>query len=238
MNFKQIDTDNTPKVIGVKNGVYQVELNEEENFKEISNLKLESIFNQTDINTLIENQNNIFDIESIFLKGILIRKAKQTDLMNFSPAFLGFEYIISDKMKSLLIRSTEYSKSLKFLEVNIENTSCKNYLMFVPFIPISEVIFDKSIIYTRKNRNFSIEEGITFDKEYLDIKSYSDFINLPFSIHNDWEKIVLPLKYKNRNILNIQSCSKLFFSEEVVENIEQCKLSNIRIIDKIDLEFV
>src|SRR5690606_29131003 len=97
MIFKQIRNSCEPKVIGVNNGVYQVEIDEKHLKKNDNYDEIRRLMYQTDLGFFIENRQRVFDLQIDQLKGKLLKKAKLTDIIGFSPHFFGFEYIVSQK---------------------------------------------------------------------------------------------------------------------------------------------
>ncbi len=232
MNYRQFDTINEPKIIGVNNGVYQVEIDD----KSIDE-NIEHFFNLSDINYFIENQDKICKRDMSIIEASLIKGAKLTDLMDFTPGSFILKHIVSNDLRKVLMKSNNENNSLVFLDINLKDVNTNYSLLFVPIIPMSEVVFQKSICYVSKNHRFIKGKGVVFDKDYLDINSYSDFQNMDYSIHNSWEKLVLPSKYKEKSILKLQMSPHLFIASSISSVIESSNLSNIRFIDKIVLEF-
>ena len=232
MNYRQFDTINEPKIIGVNNGVCQVEIDDRSIDENV-----EHFFNLSDINYFIENQDKICKRDILIIEASLIKGAKLTYLMDFTPGSFILKHIVSNDLRRALTRSNNGNNSLMFLDINLKDVNANYSLLFVPIIPMSEVVFKKSICYVSKNRRFIKGKGIVFDKDYLEINSYSDFQNMGYSIHNKWEKIVLPSKYKEKSILKLQMSPHLFVAGDISSVIESSNLSNIRFIDKIILEF-
>lgn len=229
--FKQITTSAEPKIIGVTNGVYQLEFKDVELRKNSNYKKINDTFIATDIDSFLKNQNQILDLKIEYLTGKLLKKAKLTDIIAFSPYFFGYKYIVSQKFVDCLEEGRVDESEYHLRKIEIVSIKEAYYLFFVPMISSSEIDFKKSLIYPEK-------DFLSESKNYFDVNNYKEYCELlKNSYFNKWEKIVLNQKYKNRSIINLQASIHLFFSESLVKILKKRKISNLVIKEDIELLF-
>lgn len=227
--FYQIDTSSEQKIIGVNNGIYQVELDENSlminpNYKEIKEL----LFNH-DINKFLDNRDRVFNLKIENLKGKLLANAKITDIMGFSPFIMGFKYIVSKNFVDCLMEVTVNSNEYNLIPIKIDGI--EYYLLFIPMIPSSEIVFSESSVYPES-------EFMSDEKNYFYLKNYNDYLELiknkPF---NRWDKVQLKKQYKDYDIFNIQALSQMFFSEKLTEKLLSKGTTGLIIKNNIKLSF-
>ncbi|CAL2104155.1 conserved protein of unknown function [Tenacibaculum sp. 190130A14a] len=210
-SYKQISHNPEPKVIGVKNGVYQLEFSEKElrkndNFKDINNVLLS--YNPNFVN----EQEQVANLEIEHLSASFLKSAKETDLVVFTPHFNGYKYIISEKFLECLKELEVSEEDYKIRKVHITGTEQNYYLLFIPMIPTSEIVFSKSAIFPEEDA--LIDE---VDRRYLSFKNYQEFKD--YSEENlfyRWAKIALDKHYAKRDIISLQTGS-IFFSDRLVQ---------------------
>lgn len=100
--FFEVDMSPEPSIIGVKNGLYQVEfkdrdLNKNENIDEI--LELLSTYPSIP-------QQVIKDLKIDYLEGTIKKRAKLTDFMGYCPYFLCYYSLISDRVLDVIKKWT------------------------------------------------------------------------------------------------------------------------------------
>lgn len=229
--YKQISNSAEPKVIGVNNGVYQVEFSEKEIKKQKNWSIVESMFLLPKIEDLDIHNKKISKIRINNLTGILIKNAKATDLMGFSPYFFGCSYLVSRNFVNGLIAAEVNTDEYWLNEVVIKDTQNQFYLMYVPMIPDSEIKFNGSLLFPER-------EYLQRERSYFKVQSFKDYQALiDKGIMFSFEKIMLPVKYKTRNIISIQGASNLFFSKKLLEKMKLRNLSSF-IIPKRQIELV
>ena len=222
--FKRVTNSSDPKVIGVNNGIYQVELDE----KELG--KYKDLLTQVNIKSFLEHRDKIFDLD-IILEGKLLPKAKVTGIMGYTPHLFGFQYLISQTVVECLKEENVSKEQYHLLEIDIKGLDEDYYLLYVPWISNSEIIFSESLIYATFDAN-------SHNKKYFDIKDYNDYIELqdkePF---NSFDKVVLSQQYQRRSIISIQGITELFFSDSLVEKILKKDVSSFEVKQKTLLSF-
>lgn len=229
--FNQIDISLSKRVTGVNNGVYQVEIDEDFLEKNDNFCEIEKIFYNYDVNLFLQNQQDVFDLKIPKLKAKLVKGAKFTDIMAFSPFVFGFKYIVSQKFVDCLIEINISKSEFKIIPIEIQNAKTDYYLFFTPMISDKEIIFSKSLVYPE--RDF-LEEN----KNYYKIENYNSYLKLlDKNLFNRWEKVMLNKKYKNYNIVNVQSINNLFFSRVLTEKFESKKIDSLVIKNQINLCF-
>lgn len=221
--FKQISYNPESKVIGVSNGVYQLEFKEKE-LKENSNYKeIEETLLATDINTFLKTQNKISDLKIENLKGRLLKKAKLTDIVVFTPFFFGYKYIVSQNFVDCLEEEKVSKNEYHLREIKIiDKDAVRYYLFFVPMIPIIEINFSKSLVYNRD------EALLDEKKQFLDINDYKEYRkSMDEDPFKDFEMICLNKKYESNSIINCQGATELFFAESLIERLKAKNITNL-----------
>ncbi len=220
--FKQISYNPESKVIGVSNGVYQLEFEEKE-LKENSNYKeIEETLLATDINRFLKTQNKISDLKIEYLKGRLLKKAKLTDIVVFTPFFFGYKYIVSQNFVDCLEEEKVSKNEYHLREIQIIDSEIRYYLLFVPMIPSTDINFSKSLVYNRE------EALLDEKKQFLDINNYKEYRkSMDEDPFKDFEMICLDKKYKNNGIINCQGATELFFSESLIARLKAKNITNL-----------
>ncbi|PQJ76519.1 hypothetical protein [Polaribacter glomeratus] len=229
--FKRITNSSEPNVIGVNNGVYQLEFKGKELKKNINYKEIEETLLIGNIDKFLKDQNGISNLEIKHLKGKLLKKAKLTDIMVFSPFFFGYEYIVSQKFVDCLEEEKVNKNEYHLRKIEIIDVKDNYYLLFVPMIPNTEIVFSESLIYPTF-------DALSSEKKYFDIKNYEDYIELqekePF---NSFDKVVLNPKYQERSIIYLQGVTELFLRDSLVEKMLTNDVSSLEVKQKTLLSF-
>lgn len=224
--FKQIRNSSEPKIIGVNNGIYQVEINKQslknnDNYNEIKELLL-----QTDVNVFLKNRQQIFELKVKELKGNLLKRAKLTDIMGYSDYFFGFKYIVSQKFVDCLLEVGVSKDEYYLIKIEIKNIAESYYLMFVPWVLISEINYSNSII-------FKYIDEFEGTKKYYEINSYEKYQKLrEDGFIYDFEKISISNKYQSNSIISIQGIPYVFFSETLIARLQAAKITSFELPDR------
>lgn len=231
MMFKRITISAEPKIIGVTNGIYQVEINEDSlkenpNYDEISGL-----LTQVNLDDFLANRHRLFNLQVQNITGKLLKKAKQTDLMGYSPYYFGFHFLVSQKFVDILDKNEIDNTEYHLIKVNIDKIKTNYFLFYVPWISNTEINFSESLIYP------SIE-ALSPNKNYFEVRDYDAYceLNKTNPITN-FERVVLDNKYSNRDIISVQGVSNLFFSDRLIEAVTSENVSNFEIRDYPILKF-
>lgn len=221
-----------PKIIGTRNGVYQVEFTDKELEKHPNFKELDRIFISPSKKEIGEFNREVLNLKIDSIKGELIIRAKITDFMGFCPYFFGCNYLISEKVFEVLNEIQIDKSEINFLPVELRNDSSKYFILFVPMIPHEEIIFTESILYPSRQQ-------ILEKKDYFEINSFEEYKeNIKKSVFMNFEKIVLPKKYETRKIINTQAVGNLFFSEKLVESCFNSNLTSFQVSNmKIEISF-
>lgn len=229
--FYQIDTSSDQKVIGVNNGIYQVEIDENDLKKKTNSKEIEDLFFNYDINYFLSNQEKVFNLKIENVKGKLLNNANLTDVMGFSPYAMGFKYIVSRRFIDCLMEIIIDKNQYNLIPITIGGVSDEYYLLFIPMIPSSEIIFSDSILYPES-------EFLSKKKNYYKLENYSEYCELiKTELFNRWERIKLKKQYESYDILNIQAVSQMFFSERLTEKLFSKNITNLTIKNNIKLVF-
>jgi len=230
--FKLITNSSEPKIIGTRNGIFQIEFTDEDLEKHPSSEELDRLFISPSVRKIVEFNKEVQALKIHPIKGELIKRAKITDFMGFCPYFFGCNYLISEKVVEAF-RDTEIDKSeINLLPVELQNENLKYFILFVPMIPHEEIIFKESLIYPSRQQ-------LLEKKDYFDINSFKDYNeNIDKSIFMNFEKVVPPKKYEMKDIICIQGISSLFFSDKLVEFCLNKNMTSFQVSNrKIEISF-
>lgn len=218
--YNQITTSAEPSVIGVNNGVYQLEFKGKELKKNTNYKAISEILLNFDINDFLKSQDSIKGIEISTLKAHLLKKAKLTDIMTFSPYFLGYKYIVSQRVVDCLRKFENIEESYHLREIKIDGIKDKYYLFFINMIPSREINFSKSSFYIE-------------DKGHIQINTYEEYLEqiekTPFL---EEKKIVLSKKYSKRKIISVQGVVDVFLSNDLLTVLTEHNTSNLIVRNK------
>lgn len=158
-------TQSDPKGIGVKNGIYQCEIipdlfSNPEGFKNLlSEFTIKYDFDK--------NQIEPADLDFEYVK--LLKKAKITDIISYSPSLREFQFILSSKAKGLLeglnIPNCRFYTT-KLYDYNGNQVHDNFYMLQTSYLGYEAINFEKSIFY------FGSEIS---GKRYQKINNYEEF---------------------------------------------------------------
>lgn len=227
MKYYQVRASGEPEIIGVTNGIYQVEIDKKEILNNQNYDAFESFFNYNNKGIWTE-QEKIDFLNPSLIKGKMLKKAKVTDIMGYTPSYALLNYIYSESFIDVIKDfNIDYYKMFPF---KIENVEMLYYLLFVNTIRIDELNFERSVVFTGRK--------ILKNEVYHSLKSFEDFLELrkEFPLIS-YEKITISKKFKNRDIIAIQSAVDNFYSERIIETLYKKDLKGIDVRSVIELDF-
>lgn len=221
--FLQIKNSSNPQIIGTTNGVYQVEVDqsallEHENYNEIDRVFF------SPFKDVVQFNNLALKVTCQPIQARLSKKAVITDLMGFSPYFLGCSFIISQKFLECLREFGVNDNQFNVLPINIRGADISMYILYVSMIPLELIDFRESLLIDASN---------PYSKGVATIESYQEFRNGQESgVFFEFQKICIPEKFQRESILNLQAESNLFFSEELVRFLLTKDISGFEILKR------
>lgn len=164
--------------------------------------------------------------------GRLLKEAKLTDFLVFTPFLFGIPFIVSERVANCLLQYRMDSDNWRLLPVDLEGVDAIFYFLFLPLILEEEIIFSESVVFAGGKMRGK-------PKTYLSIQSYADYrAALEAHLFVNFERIVLPATYENRTILNIQGVPTPFFAKQVVDDLLNMQASSMVIPSrKIEVAF-
>jgi len=155
MKYYQVQVSAEPKVIGVSNGVYQLEINnskleKNEDFKEFLT------FFKSSNREFWKNQFKIKDFKVPVIEGKLLKRAKLTDIMGYAEEIPFLYDVYSEKFIST-IEASNLPNHSKF-EVAIQDVKEKYYLLFIETIILEDFNFQESMLRTGYEMTKNLEE--------------------------------------------------------------------------------
>ena len=156
MHYNILRISSESKVIGVNNGIYQIELDKScfSNNKEYERFILEFPEDSTiDIN----------HPRPLLYK--VLKKAKFTDFMGYSQVLKGVPFVLSGKGVSIF---KDFSlKEHSLIEIALkENIEDSYYLFRYPFTENSTINFEKSVFYTQRPGQDKVYHQIHNEDEF------------------------------------------------------------------------
>jgi len=218
------------EVTGVKNGLYQIDINKSQLQKNGIFKELFTIFNAQNVD-FWHHQEKIQNIDIPPIDAKLLKKANVTDIMGYTQN-IAFLYLVYSEKFINIIKTFDIGRYYTF-EVLIENITNKYYLLFMETIPLEEIDYQESIIYKGLIPK-SESDYFTFD----DFTKYKEFAEL-YPIHG-FKKIAISKEYSKKDIIKIQASSRVFYSERLIDFLLDCGITGLQVAynNSIQLEFV
>ncbi|TPE45831.1 hypothetical protein [Pontibacter mangrovi] len=205
MHYNILRISSDPKVIGVNNGIYQIELDKScfSNIKEYEKFILE----------FPEDSNVDINYPRPLIYRVL-KKAKLTDFMGYSQSLIGVPFVLSGKAVRIFNDFSLKEHSLIEIEFK-ENKDNSYYLFRYPFTENSTINFEKSVFYTQRPGQ---------DKVYHKIHSEDDF-KVFWKQNALWraEKFVLEESEANYDCIRLR-IGGVFISDKLQKAIEAAGL--------------
>ncbi len=202
-----------PKIVGVKDGLYQIEVD----FQDLSNSCNQDTLDISNYDVQHNHQYQSIELDNIEISGALKKRAILTDVMVFTPYMKSFNYIVSSKFVDILLDANVPSHEFRLVNIEIRNSIDQYYLFHCSQISLNDVIFQDSKIY-------SIRDSIKSVKPYLSIPSVEDYLNSDEILQFD--EVVLPASYQSFSMISIPGISNIFFSEKLAKMIEERNITN------------
>ncbi len=213
MNFYNIQLSHDPKIIGVKNGIYQVELIEKMynsvTFSQFKNM----FFNQN----LEIDKIPSFEFEFYFR---LLKGAKETDFISFCPHLNHCHFLINENIQDIF--SNFKIQPFTLLNANIFNetkqTTLKKFRMFYSGFQSWEIVnFEETVFNYGGFGNIPISEHT-----FSNIDELKSFKGIP-----KLKVLSLTNKFDNSLDLFYSRLGGLFVSERLKISIENALVNGI-----------
>ncbi|WP_333694374.1 hypothetical protein [Flavobacterium sp.] len=221
---KKITVSSEPKIIGVKNGIMQVELDRKNLLNQDgSHNKFYKYFGSF---PYWANQNNKIDFNISVINAKPLKKAKMTDLLAYGPYIMAFKWLISEKFYNILQDFNIGEHTL--YEVNIENCEEKYFFLKLKTILRDEFVFNRNVLTVLEKNSF-------VDYTFLNKIEYDDFIlNNPLS---EYKHIALKQELEKYDIIYTQGAGD-YFSERLIKTFNENGLTGLSIYNNRSIEFV
>lgn len=232
MKYYRVAMSCEPKIIGVNNGIYQMEL-DKKNMDTSSEeyQKFIEWFNY-DNPDYWTKQEVVQTLKSPVIKSTLLKKAKITDLMSYAPEYHCLHYIYSEKFINILKAFNIGDYSL--FDFEIKDVPEKYYLMFIKNVTLPELIYDKCVIYSG--------HPVLNNVRYYPVNNYQDYLDLNKNeeLLNDFEKIAISKEHYGKDIIEIQAGGYPYYSEKLIDFLLDCGITglDVKYNSNVKLEFV
>ncbi len=230
MKYYQIFRSAEPKVIGIKDGTSQVELITKDILSDKSFIDFDNHFNSHN-KDFWQSQDKIQFLNPPTFTGVLRKKAKVTDIMQYGEMFAFLNYIYSERYYNI-IKAFKIGQHKAFGFV-IENVRHPYYLLYFETVSLLEISHEKSLIYTGN----SVLNNVQFHK----VASYEAYVDLKkeFPLAR-FKSIAIPEHYYGKDIIETQASGQPFYSEKLVDFLLDCKITGLEVNynNSVQLEFV
>lgn len=230
MKYYQVGVSSEPEIIGVQNGIYQVKID----IKAMrENPEYEFFFNFFSSKNVDfwKNQQKVHDFNLPIVSGRLVKNAKRTDVMGYTPSVDFLHNIYS--LKFIRIISSFNLGLYSTFELDIEDSDEKYFFLFLSTIQSEEIDYEKSLVITgHKVLNNVKYHNIKNREEYKQFK-----LNNPLG---GFEKIAIDKKYSALDIIAIQPTVAPFYSERLIDFLLDCGITGLEVgyNNSIQLDFV
>ncbi|MGJ8660373.1 MAG: hypothetical protein ACSHWV_11035 [Cellulophaga fucicola] len=212
--YKVVSHSSEPSIIGVNNGVYQVELNDKKSFLNKEEKRYyESYFNDSVDSFILENFKKNDSRKITELLYFPLKKAKETDFVCFSPFELGLDFIVSQKALNII----EQFALPDYIKIPAKINGFKNdyYTIGFPIVTNDRINFPKSKFYHR------------IKKIELDNLSFEDYKKVSGALVKTLTLELVNTNYK-KDILNLQG-QGLFFSNPLISKLQENNIIGLEI---------
>ena len=209
--YKRVWIETDPRIMGVRNGVYQVELKENKSFVSKEEKDYYESYFASDINAfLLEGFKKINEKRITCITYFPLKGARETDFIVGVPHERGIDFLVTEKCLDVLesFKLPTYNK----FKVNIEGFSSNYFAVGFPMVPNHFVDYSNSIFVDLAT------------KERIQIADREEY-KKSFSIGDRKIAVKYRLDY---DIIAIQPFG-LFFSEKLINAIEMNRLIGLQI---------
>lgn len=216
MDYYTISLSAEPDIIGVNNGIFQVEIDDNLMKNDPIYTELLSKLHITNKINYEDSYKYIQEIENFTFYAKKLRKAKLTDIIGYSPFLYLFKNAYSKEFIKII--SDFNIGDYKDFELIIKNEKEKYFLRSF-----------------KRIRNTEID----FSETYFDRRPwYTDLfkLNNPEEVSKDYSAhvkiLTLPKKYSDLDIISTQINHELFFSSRLVDCLMMNNITGLNIRDK------
>lgn len=223
---KLIGVTPEPSVIGVNNGISQVEIDRKNLLREDGSFY--NFFRCFNDFSIFQRQEEAFSFEAPVIQGKKLKKAKMTDIMGYGPKLMALKWLVSDKFRRVL-KNFNIEKH-KYFEANIEECAEKYYFLFKKYVLIDEFVYKSSVISTGQ-KDLNNYEEFTFDSydEYLAFRDYNPLC--------EFRVVAVDKKFEKEDIIYTQGAG-YYFSERLIKSFEDERLTGLELSNYCSIKFV
>lgn len=230
MKYYEVNRSFEPKVIGVKHGVYQLEIDEKAIGHSPSYEEFKSFFSSRN-SDFWKSQDKLNSLNPPTIYGKMLKNAKITDVMGYAPSFRFLDNVYSQKFIDII--KTFDIGAYQTFDFKMNDVPSKYFLLFIETISNEKIDFEKSSVITgHKALNNIKHHSISDSKEYV------QFLNSnPLAT---FEKIAIDKEHFGKDIISIQAIPNNFYSEKLVDFLLDCGITGLQVgyNNSVQLEFV
>ncbi|OXE99607.1 hypothetical protein BC749_12420 [Flavobacterium araucananum] len=209
MKYYQISHSSEPKVIGVKNGIYQFEIDYNNLTKDIESQSFLDFFDYSN-KDFWSDQERIKNFKIPVIKGEMLKKATVTDIMGYAPIISYLNEAFSYKYVSIL---KEYNiDNYGTFKIEIQDVLERYYLLFNKTICLDEIDYKESTLVT----GHAMMDNLKYYKvenefEYIEFKQKNPL--------GKFDKISISKEFFGKDIICIQPLANPFYSEKLINGL-------------------
>lgn len=221
--YFKLKTAFEPEILGVNNGIFQAELDENNPITK----QLKDFFFS---NRYWQEQKYVPDFEVKNCTATLLKRAKLTDFLQFSPNLMTCPFMINDKVLSVFEKfkiQQNYTYPVQLKNFKGRGIEEQYHIFCSPFLGYEVIDFSKSVFYR--------PQGIHI-KQYLNCSNEDEFKLLPTM--TDVEKIAFNSSFDSTLDLFKARLGGMYVSEALKDAIEILGFTGVHVLEDYEPEII
>lgn len=220
MKYYLIRSSSDPKVIGVKNGLAQVEFGEKENKHNLTYKKTLDFFSYAEY----WRNDEVFPEFEVHLNASILKNAKLTSFIEYTPFLLSCPFLVHNDVVSIFSRFN-IQRHRNYPVKIYDSKECINseYKLFCcPYLGFDVINYSESIFYTGSDLLGKTYYTFNNEKEY---RSFPNIINSEVLKMND--------NFDSSLDLFVGRIGGMHVSERLKNELQNNNVTGIKILDNI-----
>lgn len=226
MNFYKLKTAFEPEIIGVKNGIDQVEWLKDKT-DQVTREIIGKFFTSYDWNIINKKPEFTFTLHVKMLKGAML-----TDFVQLTPYFFGCPFLISKRVKEVFEKFNIQTYYLFPAIIYDKDKPLENeyYLFYQPLQDYDIIDFEKSIFYTQRG----IFEENKIKRFFKNLEEYKNFQE--GTLHP--EKLAFNSNFDSTLDLFKARLGGMYVSEALKDAIEILGFTGVHVLEDYEPEII
>lgn len=228
MKYFQVNLD--VEVTGVKDGINQIEIDKKSMLEKKDFDEFLDFFSTKNIDFWY-SQNKIQFLQIPLIRAKLLKNAKITDIMGYTPNVSFLNYLYSEKYINII--KAFITGNYATFEVSIENVLERYFMLFFDTICLEEINYEKSTVVT----GYKISNNIKYH-EVNNVLEYIEFRQK--NVLGRFEKLAISKEHYGKDIISTQATSGNFYSERLIDFLLDCGITGLHVKynNSVELVFV